>query len=565
MNNTNGQVLIMLAPNESAYQQISNIPPLALGVLKGYLTEKGIRTEIYDLNVTLNKCANELPLTTWSFVYDPQRVMNYLKGESDQEIDDALSRLVLGIELTGFDLIGISMGSDFSWLEMHGGMLLAKWIHKKYKVPVEIGGNNVHYLLQFKNDFIELWDALCDVGLYICVGPGERLLTELVTMIRNGGVKDSYYSLPGAVWRESNEIKSNLQDVPSLTMPDYSGLDLDTYKVCINASDTKEAQSLNEIHLLKWPHPYPLMVSNINREVLSSKDRKEILVIPYIFNYNCPYRCAFCVQSGDDKKKVVVKATEVILDEIEMLMNKYDSNFFYFYNNTFNYTPKFVKEFCEGVQRRGLKFYWTDCARFNNLDYDLVKMLYDSGCRKLVFGFETGSEKLLKLFDKRLDLRHAENVLHWCKDVGIWADIEVIIGLPQELEEDFQCTMDFIENNKKFINNFAMNRFFVVPDSLIGRYPENYGITLVRTKKRYDRLLKSAYERFIEGKKNINGASNFQVYRYSEHNGRTHNEIVIQTNSKLKRLLKAYLELPIAQETMVMEWRAKNKKYNTNE
>lgn len=178
MNNVNGQVLIMLAPNESAYQQISNIPPLALGVLKGYLTEKGIRTEIYDLNVTLSKCASKLPLTIWSFVYDSQRVMSYLKGESDQEIDNALSRLVSGIDFTVYDLIGISMGVDFSWLEMHGGMLLAKWIHDKYKVPVEIGGNNVHYLLQFKNDFAELLDALFDVDLYICVGPGERLLVS---------------------------------------------------------------------------------------------------------------------------------------------------------------------------------------------------------------------------------------------------------------------------------------------------------------------------------------------------------------------------------------------------
>lgn len=560
--NNNGKVLIMLAPNESAYQQISNIPPLALGVLKGYLMQKRIHTKIYDLNVTLHKCSSELPLTVWNFIYDTKRVMNYLKGDSDQEIDNVLSCLVSGIELTGYDLIGVSLGADFSWLEMHGGMLLAKWIHEKYKIPVEIGGNNVHYLLQFQKDFKELWDALFHVELYICVGPGETLLTQLVTMIRDGGVDHSYYTLPGAVWREDNEIKSNAQDIPSLTMPDFSGLDLDAYKVCIRAVDTQEAQRLNEIQLLKWPQPYPLMASNVNRAELSSEEKKEILVIPYIFNYNCPYRCAFCVQSGDDKKKIVVKPTEVILDEIELLMEKYNSNFFYFYNNTFNYTPKFVKEFCEGVQRRGITFYWSDCARFNNLDYNLIEMLYNSGCRKLVFGFETGSKKLLKIFDKRLDLDHAENVLQWCKEVGIWADIEVIVGLPYELEEDFQCTLDFIKKNEKLINNFASNRYFVVPDSLIGKYPEKYGIKLVRAKKRYDKLVESCYESFTNGKENINGASNFQVYRYSEINGRTHNEIVVETNNKVKRLLKAYLELPIAQETMVMEWKVKNQQYS---
>lgn len=557
MKNTNGNVILMLAPNEYAYQQMSSIPPLALGVLKGYLTEEEISTEIYDLNQTLHKRMNELTMNKWSFIYDSKRVLSYLHGEKDPEIENVLIELVSGIDLTGYDLVGVSLGADFSWLEMHGGMLLAKWIHDKYQVQVEIGGNNLHYLLQFKNDFKDLWDAIANMGVYICVGPGEKLLAKLVKMIRNGGIDDEVFrSLPGAVWRDGEEVKSNPQDIPSLTMPDFTGLDLSPYKICIRAVDTKEAQSLNEVHVLKWPQPYPLMASSVNRATLSDGEKKEVLVIPYIFNYNCPFHCAFCVQSGEDKKKIVVKPTEVILDEIEALMQKYESNFFYFYNNTFNYTPKFVREFCEGIQRRGIKIYWSDCARFNNLNKELVNMLYEAGCRKLVFGFETGSDKLLQLFDKQLNLEHAENVLQWCKDAGIWADIEVIIGLPYEFEEDYKETEAFIRKNRNLINHFAMNRYFVVPDSLIGRHPERYGIKLVRVKKRYDALLNMNYQCFVEGKQVRSGASNFQVYRYSELDGRSHSEIVAHTNDKLKRLVNTYLELPIAQETRVMEWKA---------
>lgn len=555
MNQAFGQVLIILAPAEHAYHQISNIPPLALGVLKGYLTEKEISTDIYDLNVTVNKRMDELPMSMWGFIYDSKRIIDYLRGEPDEEIEAAIRMLVEGIDFAGRTLVGVSLGADFSWLEMHCGMLLAKWIHDKYQVEVEIGGNNVHYLLQFKNDFAQLWEALSQVGLYICVGPGERMLLELVEMIKKGHVNDEIiHSLPGAGWRENDEIKSNLQDAPSLTMPNYAGLDLEPYKVCISASQTPENQRLNEIHLLKWPQPYPLTASAVNRATLTSEERQEILVIPYIFNYNCPYKCAFCVQSGDDKKRVIAKTTDVILDEIEELMEMYQSNYFYFYNNTFNYTPKFVMEFYEGVKKRGLKFYWTDCARFNNLSFDLVKMLYESGCRKLVFGFETGSDKLLKMFDKRLDLGHAENVLRWCKEVGIWADIEVIVGLPYEMEEDFLYTVDFIKRNRDLINHFAMNKYFVVPDSLIGMYPSNYGIKLVRVKKRYEDLLKTNYEFFIKKSKKIGGATNFQVYRYSEVEGRSHSQIVAETNEKVRRLVDVYSELAIAEETKVIEW-----------
>ena len=551
-----GNVVILLLPSESAYQEISNIPPLALGVLKGYLEEKGIATYIYDLNVVLHKRRNEIPINRWDFVYDAERVIDFMHGKKDEEIENALGELVAGIDFNAYDLIGVSLGADFSWLEMHGGMMLAKWLRDKYQHPVEIGGNNVHYLLQFKSDFMQLWEGLADADIHICVGPGETMLYTMVKMIKSDGIDaEKLHLLPGAVWKEDNEIRANDQDIPSLSMPDFEGLDLDAYKMCINALETEQAKNLNEMHILKWPQPYPQIASVVNRVTLPKEAKKEILVIPYIFNYNCPFRCAFCVQSGDDKKRIVMKPTEIILDEIEALMNKYQSNYFYFYNNTFNYSRKFVVEFCEGVKKRGLKFFWTDCARFNNLDWESVKMLYESGCRKLVFGFETGSNKLLNLFDKKLDLEHAVNVMRWCKEAGIWADIEVIVGLPYELEEDFQDTVRFIETNSHLINHFALNKYFVVPDSLLGRYPQNYGIKLVRVRQRYKTLLEMARKTYIEGKTGGNVASNFQVYRYNEINGRSYKEIVEQTNDKVKRLVQVYMNLPIAEETRILEWK----------
>ena len=50
-------------------------------------------------------------------------------------------------------------------------------------------------------------------------------------------------------------------------------------------------------------------------------------------------------------------------------------------------------------------------------------------------------------------------------------------------------------------------------------------------------------------------ASNFQVYRYNEINGRSYKEIVEQTNDKVKRLVQVYMNLPIAEETRILEWK----------
>jgi radical SAM superfamily enzyme YgiQ (UPF0313 family) len=439
---------------------------------------------------------------------------------------------------------------------MHGGSMLAKRIQDKWGVEVVLGGNNAHYLVQFQKELTPLWDAMKEFSPYLCVGPGEKMMAEFAKMLEAGGIgRDKYRAMPGAVWAEDGVVKANHQDIPTLAKPSFEGLDLDEDKVCMNAGSKKEAQILNEMHFLKWPHPHPLTASDINRRFLPENERVETLLIPYIFNYNCPYRCAFCVQSGDDKKRVVAKPIGAILDEIEELIKEHNSKFFYFFNNTFNYSAKFAREFCEGALERKLEFYWTDCARFNNLTPELVELMQKAGCRKLVFGFETGSEKLLKLFDKRLDLSHARNVLKWCKEAGIWADIEVIVGLPYELEEDFQQTVEFIKENREFINHYALNRYFVVPDSLIGSKPENYGVRLVRVKNRYEALLQKNREFFIGGSERASGAMNFQVFRYNEVDGRKHSEIVAATEGKVRRLNEVYLTLPIAQEIRLLELR----------
>jgi len=546
-------IIILLAPSEWAYQKRPIIPPLSLGILHGYLAGKGIATQIYDLNSVIRVQSGKIPLYAWGFIYDIKRVENYLRGVQDKEIDDVLDMVLSDIDFSNSLLVALSLGADFSWLEMHGGAMLAKRIRTRYHVQTVLGGNNVNYLLQFRNDFASLWKAMLSSTSFICVGPGERMIESLYYMLEKHDVNiDTYRVLPGAVWEEGNELAFNTQDSPTLTIPDFTGLELSEYTLCLNSSPSSDAQKLNETFFLKWHDPYPLIASNSNRVRLPIDEQVETLFIPYIFSYNCPFRCAFCEQSGRDKRYVSPKPAESILDDIEFLMQKYNSRYFYFLNNTFNRSREFVRDFCDGVKRRALTFYWSDCARFDNLDYELLKMIRESGCCKLMFGLESGSEKIQKLINKQLDISHAQQVLRWCKELGIWADIEVIVGFPFEFEDDFRQTVQFIQDNRSFINHFALNRFFVVPNSLFGMHPADYGIRLVRVRNCYQTMLMKNYERYVDGVDRGFVAMNFQVFRFSEINGRSHEVITAETEDKVRRLNSEYQNLDIVQEVKLL-------------
>ena len=190
-----------------------------------------------------------------------------------------------------------------------------------------------------------------------------------------------YRELPGAVWHENGQVVHNPEDAPTLIRPDFQGLPLEHYTVCCRAGQpTSESVEMNLLHFYKWPMARGLTASEINRRRLPVEDRKETLFVPHIFNYHCPYQCAFCVQSREDKPPAVFKDARSVVDDIEALTNEYDSEYIH---------------------------YWSDCARFNNLTEELVDLLYRAGCRKLLFGLDTASERVLKLIDKRLDLQQA--------------------------------------------------------------------------------------------------------------------------------------------------------------
>jgi hypothetical protein len=157
-----------------------------------------------------------------------------------------------------------------------------------------------------------------------------------------------------------------------------------------------------------------------------------------------------------------------------------------------------------------------------------------AGCRKLVFGFETASLKLIQLIDKRIDLAQAEKVMKWCNELGIWVDLEVIVGLSQEKSEDFNETVNYVVKNMPYINYMTINEFFVVPASLIGCYPERYGIEIVRTVSDYENILSHSWNYFKQSKGKQTG--NFKIYKYNEVNGRNHLQVAAETKGYIKKM-----------------------------
>ncbi len=530
-------ICLFMSPSESSLSYPDKVNrlqlSLGLGVISGYLQDRGVSVGMSDLNVNLSEVFAGSDRSRLECIYSQSRFEHYLQFGMDREIEEVILDLISGQHLDQYRFFGVSIGADFSFLQIQFGFLLAKYLKKTYKRPVFIGGNNISFMYIFRDVFEKLWLTVLSEFDYVIKGAGEETIYQVIRQWNEGAELEEIRKTPGLMSLQDGAIAANPEYKPQVVKPDWTGLTMRHYERYMKKDQTDE----NLIYFYKWPDTYEgspgQMINQYNRERGSEVEPK--LILPYIFNYNCPFSCAFCTQSDYDRGSVIGGDPDRVIQDICELKEKYHTEYFYFLNNAFNFSAKFVDEFCRKIIKNNIRIHWSDCARFNHLTYERLALMKEAGCVKLTFGFESGSDKIIRLINKRIDLDHARRVLKWCHEIGIWADIEVIVGLPHEYDEDFAETCRFIVENKAYINYFWINEFFVVPNSLIGRHPEKYRIELLKKRTTYEQLLEQNLKYFKNSASNIM-TSNSRLYGFNELDGRTFEDILKSDRKKLDTL-----------------------------
>lgn len=533
------RVLLVVAPGEHTMYTRMNLPPFGPAIVAAGLRAAGLETRLCDLNSALWRMWQRAEFTKDDLAgfYEAKRVISFVCGGRDEALDEFAGQLLTGEDLTAYDVVGVSAGGDFSWLEMHSAAVIAAHVQRHYGKPVVIGGNNLDYLMQFEDAFHSLWVACLERFDAMVTGPGETVFLDLAATLAGGSRLPD--ALPGVARLRHGQVVRSPDAVHQILPPDFTDLYLEDYGNFVQREtgtsiEQQRAESWNRTQLYRFP-AYLSWAANEMNSVAPDSGVCQKLIIPYVFNYNCPYSCAFCTESLERIRLVHANVDQVIT-HMTGLAEKYQTSYLYLFNNYFNLRNGFIEDFASRAVLYGLDFNWSDCARFNSLTYERLALLADSGCRKLTFGLETASGTMLDIIDKRVKLGEAERVLRWCKEVGIWADLEIITGLPHEDDRAFAETVRFLENNAEYINYFNVNRYFIAPKSLMGASPEAYGMRVRKHPNAYQLLLDSNYEWLCSGKGLAYKPQNFRVYEFDEIGGRTAEQLAADTGAKIARL-----------------------------
>jgi len=160
----------------------------------------------------------------------------------------------------------------------------------------------------------------------------------------------------------------------------------------------------------------------------------------------CPYNCLFCDRPTLGKIFRARSAKNVV-DEMEECQ-KMGIKEILIYDDTFTVNRQRVIDICSEIQKRNLNINWDVRARVDTVDENLLKAMKVSGCQRIHYGVEAGTQKILDVLRKGITLEQVEKAFRLSRKIGLETLAYFMIGSPTETKEDILETIKFAKKLK---------------------------------------------------------------------------------------------------------------------
>jgi radical SAM superfamily enzyme YgiQ (UPF0313 family) len=339
-----------------------------------------------------------------------------------------INRFVDEFLITGTRVIGFSVNLISIYLANH----IAKKIKQKDPRRLIIFGGQGTFTSHPRD---EIKPSFADI--YV-IGEGEVNLFKIL---------DTYYS------------QGRLYDAPGILLTKNLG----SRQVAVSP----EARNLDEL-----PHP---TFSDFNLDEYNQGD--DYKPLPLLLSRGCIRRCSYCIDYLM-WPHYRFRSPSHIMREIRYHVENNNAKAFEMIDLACNGNLRQLSELCSLIIESGLKFDWVSYAVVRkDMDYTLLSKMKQAGCHTLIYGVESGSDRVLKLMRKGYSAQEASEVIRLTHKAGIRTNMNIIVGFPGETEDDFNQTIKFIHENKEYINEVTnVSGCTLFPASDIGLNKEQYGV-----------------------------------------------------------------------------------------
>lgn len=179
-----------------------------------------------------------------------------------------------------------------------------------------------------------------------------------------------------------------------------------------------------------------------------------------IASRGCPYNCTFCYNQVFNQRKRRAHSADHVINKFTKLAKKYDIEAFYFNDDNF-----FVDKDWGWKILQGLNLPYFIKLRAEYITEDFAERLASTNCKEVVFGFESGSDKVLKEIVKKgsgvQDHIRATKILSRYPQIKITAAF--IVGMPGETRDNFKKTVKMMCYLLKIHPNISFTPGYFIP------------------------------------------------------------------------------------------------------
>lgn len=157
----------------------------------------------------------------------------------------------------------------------------------------------------------------------------------------------------------------------------------------------------------------------------------------------CPYECIFCSQRAISGRRYRVRSAQNIFRELETMVFNYHQKFIFFNDDNFLVNRALVRELCDLIIQR--EFPEDVLIGFNgrgdSLESSLLRHMRRARFAFILIGFETGSERLMRMIKKGETVRQIDDGVRAAKAEGYIVGGQYILGFPTESRKDTWLTV----------------------------------------------------------------------------------------------------------------------------
>lgn len=170
------------------------------------------------------------------------------------------------------------------------------------------------------------------------------------------------------------------------------------------------------------------------------KNKQKFLIIT---SRGCPYKCIFCSTSNYWRYRWRAKSAPKVLEELEILVDKYGAKNVLFGDDLFILDKQRVFDICKGIISKGIKIKWRCSVRVDLITQELLNKMKEAGCDSVFVGVESGKQRTLNLINKHQTLFQVGKARAMCRKARIDFVASFMLGLPWETKTDIKKTINF--------------------------------------------------------------------------------------------------------------------------